>query len=380
MKRKTNIAVRIRRFLKNTLRLIVLSPLYYVCCLFPVKKNLVVLADGHQNSIPYSMVVLRDRLHSIDGLTVKEYFRDYSFCSPVKGLCIMLGFMPLYARAEYVFISDCFIPAAACRKRRGTTLVQLWHSGGLMKKVGIDSPEDSAAMMKDQYRNTDVFTASSDVVSDVLSHAMMIPRECFCTSGVSRIDLLYRADREADIRRRFFEDYPEYKGKKIILWTPTFRGDVHSGHLVGADDILRLRDEVSDNIVVLIKTHRFSNGVDLDTTPEFTSNELLAVADALITDYSSILFDYLYYRRPIILYAPDLAAYEAARGLYPDYKKMPAYFADDYTSLYDAVTTIDAWADEPYRARLDVLWESDMAYCDGNSTDKLLRLLKIIPE
>ncbi len=375
---KNSTAVSARRALKNIISTLILAPFYYISCLRPVKKGLVVIADGHGDTIPYSMTVLAERLRDLPHIQLVEYFHDYSFVSKAKGLGVMLRFMPLYARAEYVFITDCFIPSSAPKKRRGTTLIQLWHSGGLMKKVGIDSPEDSSAMKKGQYRNTDVFTASSDAVSDVLSRAMMIPRNIFSNSGVSRIDLLYDKERAEGIKRRFFESYPEYLGKRIVLWAPTFRGDVHSAYFIGSDDVLRLRREIGEDTVILIKTHRFGGGKELDITPDFTSNEILTFADMLITDYSSIYFDYLYYRRPIVLFAPDLDEYEARRGLYPDYRRMPGCFADSYDSLYRAVTEVDAWANEDYKKRLDELWNKDMVYCDGNSTDKLLRQLKII--
>ncbi len=375
---KKSIAVSLRRAMKNVISALLLAPLYYICCLFPVKKGLCVIADGHGCELPYSMSVLEARLRRLPNVQTVTYLHDYSFVSKVKGLIVMLRFMPLYARAEYVFISDCFIPSAAPRKRRGTTLIQMWHSGGLMKKVGIDSPEDAAAMKKDQYKNTDVFTASSAAVSDVLSRAMMIPREVFSEAGVSRMDLLCDEERAREIKERFFEAYPQYRGKRIVLWAPTFRGDVHSAYLVGGEDILRLRKEVGEDTVILAKTHRFGGGAELDLTPDFTSNEILTFADILITDYSSIYFDYLYYRRPIVLFAPDLDEYEARRGLYPDYKNMPGYFARDYRALYRAVTEADTWANEGYRRDLDALWEKDMAYCDGESTDKLLRQLKII--
>ena len=52
------------------------------------------------------------------------------------------NFMQVYAQAEYVFINSYFLPVSSCRKRKETTVVQLWHSGGLMKKMGYDTTED----------------------------------------------------------------------------------------------------------------------------------------------------------------------------------------------------------------------------------------------
>lgn len=374
------VLTRLRRAMKYFTCFALLAPCYYLFCLWPVEKGLVVMADGHQDKIPYSMRILRDKLVTMPDVRVVEYFRDYSFCNPVKGLWIMLRFMPLYARAEYVFLCDCFVPTTCCRKRKGTKVVQLWHSCGLMKKVGVDSPEDANAMMKTQYRNTDVFTTSSDAVSDVLSKALRIPRENFSTAGISRMDLLYRKEREERMRRFFYRNYPQYRGKKILLWAPTFRGGVHFGFLEGQEEILQLQEELADTHAILIKTHRFANSRDINSDVRLSAEQLLTVADGLITDYSSIYFDYLYYRKPVILFAPDLEDYERRRGLYPKYEQTPGCIARNGEQLRQAILTMDDWADDSYRQAQDRLWQEQMAFCDGRSTDKLLEELGLLQQ
>lgn len=372
------VIIRLRRGLKYLISFALLAPCYYLSCLRPVCKGLVVLADGHQNSLPYSMQALREKLNELPNVTVTEYFHDYSFCNPLKGLWIMLRFMPLYARAEFVFLCDCFVPTTCCHKRKDTTVVQLWHSCGLMKKVGVDSPEDSNAMMKTQYRNTDVFTASSDVVSDVLSKALLIPRENFSTAGVGRMDLLYRKDRVRSLRKYFYKTYPQYRGKKLLLWAPTFRGGVHYGFLDGKEEILRLQKELADTHVIIVKTHRFAKSKDIDSDVKLTAEQLLTFADGLITDYSSIYFDYLYFRRPVILFAPDLESYEEQRGIYPKYEDTPGYIARNEDQLRQAILTMDTWANEDYLAAQNKMWAEQMDYCDGRSTEKLLDQLGLL--
>lgn len=369
-----NLKSALRRGLKWAVIKLILAPWYHVCCLQPIQDNLVVLADGHQDSMPYSMEAIAAQLRAKPGLQVEEYFHSYSFRGAGEGLRVMLRFLPLYARARYVFLCDYFVPAA-CGKRRGTTLVQLWHSGGLMKKIGLDSPEDASGFLRCMYRCTDSFTASSAAVSDVLSAALALPRERFSQAGVTRMDLLYDEARSAAIRRRFEASHPELKGKKLLLWTPTFRGNVKNAHLDGADEIQRLQKELPEDWFLLIKTHRFSNSAHLNNLNDFTSDELLTLADAMITDYSSIYFDFLFFRKPIILFAPDLDAYIRDRGLYIDYRKLPGRLAQNYEQLRDAVLQMDSWADGEYMQALDRLWEHDMGYCDGHSCEKLLRQL-----
>ena len=363
----------LRRCAKWCVIHLVLAPWYHLCCLRPVEPDLVVLADGHQDSIPYSMTAIAARLRQKPELRIAEYYHNYSFCGAFKGLGIMLRFLPLYARARYVFICDYYLPTA-CGKRNATTLVQLWHSCGLMKKMGLDSPEDAAGFVKGMYATTDLFTASSAPVADILSRAVGLSRDRFPETGVTRMDLLYDQQRTQALRQRLEESHPELAGRKLLLWAPTFRGNARSAYLTGAEEVLRLRQELPEDWAVLIKTHRYA-GRDLNSLPDFSSDELLPLADALITDYSSIYFDFLYFRKPILLFAPDLEEYTHSRGLYIDYRQLPGRLATDYAQLRQAVEEMDAWADEDYRAQLDRLWEEQMNYCDGHSCEKLLRLL-----
>ena len=78
---------------------------------------------GHQNKMPYSMFALSRELKKYPDVKVVEYFHDYSFCGMVKSLMVMMRFMPLYARAKYVFISDCYVPVSCCKKRKETVVV-----------------------------------------------------------------------------------------------------------------------------------------------------------------------------------------------------------------------------------------------------------------
>ena len=370
---------KIRRWLKHWVGFYLLNPLYRLCCLLPIDPNLVVLADGHQDRMPYSMIVLTQELKKYPEIRVVEYYRDYSFCGAFKGLCVMLRFMPLYARARYVFISDCYIPVSSCKKRKGTTVVQLWHSCGLMKRVGTDSTVEKEGISKWQYRNYDVFTTSAPCVSDTLSRAMKISRSIFSEVGVSRMDTLFCEHSVAKIRKNFFSHCPEYHGKKIILWAPTFRGSVQKGYLVGQEMILRLQKELPEEYALIIKTHRFARSKDIDTQIPFSAECIQVVADILITDYSSIYFDYLYFRRPVILFAPDLQQYQTAVGLYRPYESLPGRIAQNYEELSKAVLQASSWSNESYKKQQDALWNEQMAYCDGNSTDKLLKEIGLLP-
>jgi CDP-ribitol ribitolphosphotransferase len=352
-----------------------LSPLYSICALKLVKSNLVVLADGHRFDMPHSVMMVKMHLSEMPDLEVVEYYRDYSFVNPIKGIFAMMSFMPLYARARYVFITDSFIPVSACKKRKETTVIQLWHSSGLMKKIGYDSPQEADTVFEFQYRNYAVFTGASPMVGDVLSNAMRLPRETFVDTGVTLIDYNYREDLIAGFKKEFYSAYPEYEGKRIVLWAPTFRGTPREGYLVGQEEVWRLSQSLPDDYAVIIKTHRNSKMKEYDTEMEYRADMLIHVADVLITDYSSIYFDYLSKKLPIILFCPDLQKYREERGIYIDYESLPGKHVCDYDGLFNAVMEADSWADEAYRKRLDDVFKEHMSLCDGRSCEKLFKLI-----
>ena len=124
-----------RKYIKMFMQGVVL-PLFY--CLHrwkPIDPRLVIFADSHHDSLPFSMERMRDEMRA-RGFTIMECVSDYQARGAISAFRSMTAFMRYYARARYVFICDYFLPAAACRKKKETEVIQLWHSGGLMKKFG----------------------------------------------------------------------------------------------------------------------------------------------------------------------------------------------------------------------------------------------------
>lgn len=109
-------------------------------------------------------------------------------------LRFLVRFMRAYATAEYVFICDYFLPAASCKKRPETTLVQLWHSCGLMKKIAFDTGEDIPKNYRgNMFGNYSYLTMSAQVCVPVHAHALRIPQErIVATASAGRIITLIR--------------------------------------------------------------------------------------------------------------------------------------------------------------------------------------------
>jgi CDP-ribitol ribitolphosphotransferase len=141
--------------------------------------------------------------------------------------------------------------------------------------------------------------------------------------------------------------YPALIGRRVVLYAPTFRGRGIGKHAAPGVDAARLRAALPGGDVLVLKTHpnldpaaTATEGYDVVVDPTADINDLLALTDILITDYSSSVVEFALLQRPIILLVGDLAEYEVDPGLYLDYRtEMIGTQVIDTDGIVDAITT-----------------------------------------
>ena len=161
--------------------------------------------------------------------------------------------------------------------------------------------------------------------------------------GIPRIDLFFNESLKQEAISRVYKAYPNLEGKKLILYAPTFRGanqaDMHMDIPFDLDEVLRSLDKQT---ILGLKMHPFvrnlpdltgyDNVIDMSTYPEI--NDILLVSDLLITDYSSIVFEYSLLERPMIFYAHDRDTYIKERDFYYEYESLvPGPIVDNTNDL-----------------------------------------------
>ena len=165
--------------------------------------------------------------------------------------------------------------------------------------------------------------------------------------------------------------------RRLVLFAPTWRGGVSKRELDREALLADLTAMASrDDVLVVYRAHRLSEklltGVDLPVSvvpKDIDTNELLAAVDVLVTDYSSILFDFLPQKRPIVLYMHDIEDYRAERGLYLDPEEVPGLACYDRGELASAIGRAlagEGIADEEVLARY-------CPYEDGRASARLAR-------
>ena len=367
---------RVKQIIKMIFQQVILPVIYNIYAVKPVIPNTVILADAHHDEIPFSMLAIKDELMQHPELQITELYWNNSSCSVLGIFRNMACFMKKYATAETVIICDNFLPAASCRKRKGTSVIQLWHACGAFKKFGYDTSADIPSYYKGNVlANCDLVTVSSQICVKPFSSAMRLPEKAVRPVGVSRTDLYFNDTFNQACRNQFFSQYPNAQGKKIVLWVPTFRGNPGIASVKGLDDILHARDQLKDTHYFIIKLHPHTQAHIEGTNCSISSEELLPVADVVITDYSSILFDAMIYKHPLVLFVPDLDEYLDNRGFYLDYNTLPGLRAQNLEQLLQILTDEDLLHSSVNKVYTD-FYDKYMASCDGHSTNRIINYIK----
>lgn len=259
-------------------------------------------------------------------------------------------------------------------------VVQLWHGTGTIKKFGQDV--NTGDLERLEYRANQNIThliVNSEEVVDEYSSAFGVSEEKIYPIGLPRTDLLLDPGFLEKKRGQFLDQYPQVRRKRCILYAPTFRDsevDSPEIHL----DLLKMSDQMGSEDVLLIRLHphvaqkisweedRWDNIINVSEYPGVTT--LLATADVLITDYSSIVFEYCLRNKPMIFYAYDLERFEKeGRSFYRDYRSfVPGNVVQSTEEVLECLKRVE-------ENKAAAFTEQMFDKLDGNATLRLLELI-----
>lgn len=276
-----------------------------------------------------------------------------------------------------VWVDNC--RKGARFKKPGQFYLQTWH-GFALKRIERDTadklpPEFESYAMRDSAQ-TDLIVSDSDFMTGIYRNSFWYegPVEKF---GAPRNDILVRQDPEVykTVRQRF--GLPE--DCKIVLYAPTFRAD-SSLEPYGVD-YPRLRraceGRFGGRFAVLIRLHpnimelasdlTFDGETTFDASPYPDIQELLAAADVVVTDYSSLMFDFMLTRRPCFQFATDISAYRKDRNFYLPLDQLPFGLAENNDQLEEIITGFDG---DAYQQRLDRFRQQVGMLADGRGAER----------
>jgi CDP-ribitol ribitolphosphotransferase len=293
------------------------------------------------------------------------------------------------ARADVIFIDDTFFAVFGLRFGPGVRIVQLWHAAGAFKTVGYSrSAADTVAPLDpfgDAYKNQTHAVVSAEHDVPFYAEAFGMPEARVFPTGIPRMDRFFdplAKDRALAAAR---EAIPQIAGHAVWLFAPTYRGERVSDatYDLAALDLEALhRAAARRDAVVLFKMHPFVRErihpspaladrlIEVSDVP-IDVNDLLFSVDLLITDYSSIVFEYSVLDRPMLFFTPDLGDYGSERDFYVPFETfVPGRIVRTFPELLDAIEREDYEFEKvaPFARR-------HFAHLDGSSTDRVIDLV-----
>jgi len=238
------------------------------------------------------------------------------------------------ATSKFIVLDDFYPLVYPLKIRKNAELVQLWHAVGAFKTFGfsrIGRPGGPSPKSKN-HRNYTKAIVSSKHVAKHYAEGFGIDVEKVLPTGIPRTDVFFDQEYKKSMREKLYQEYPFLKDKKVIMFAPTFRGNgQQSAHYpMEMLNLKKLYENLKDEYVFLFKIHPFvKNDFSIpypysDFFYDFSHyreiNDLLFVTDLLITDYSSVCFEFALLNKPMIFFGFDVEDYVRSRDFYYEFQ------------------------------------------------------------
>lgn len=287
-----------------------------------------------------------------------------------------------HMRTAGVWVDNCRKPPYV-RKQKGQFYLQTWH-GCALKRVEKDVVESlDKRYVKMAIRDAkmcDVMISDSKFMTGIYRQSFWFDGEII-TCGLPRDDVVIHPDtinRDAIKHRVGIAD-----GKKVAMYAPTFRRDMGLGSYDLKYDTIAnsLQKSLGGEWVVLIRLHpniaNKSEAIEdknvIDVSSYGDAQELLLITDALITDYSSIMFDFMHTGRPGFLYASDIDEYREDRSFYYDIDQLPYTLATSNNELLD---NIERFNPPTHRKKINSFFDDIGAVKGGHASAIVVERIK----
>ncbi|GAA4838156.1 hypothetical protein GCM10023221_14450 [Luteimicrobium xylanilyticum] len=340
----------------------------------------VLFASEMRAGLEGNLLAVRDRLVE-RGLDQRLDLR-YSFrTSRTATSRSFLSVVQELARADIVLIDDYFPPLEKLKLKPGCRIIQVWHAGSGFKSVGFSrfGKFGSPGLTNAHRAYTYAITASHHL-KHVYAEVFGIEEEAVIPTGLPRIDTFLDPVAQEHARSEVYTEFPALRSKRVIMFAPTFRGRGanQAYYDYSQIDFQALYDLCGDDTVVAFRMHHFIHEPVpipdsmrdrfIDVASYRNGNNLLLVTDVLVTDYSSIIFEFSLLDRPMLFFAYDEQVYSAVRGFHRPYEETaPGKVCHTFDELLEAIRDQDFELErtEAFRAEnFDVI--------DTHSSDRVI--------
>lgn len=307
--------------------------LWYIFFSFlPIKRKKISIASDSRSDLSGNLYFVYEELYKRDlNLNVKLILNQRI---DSKKTFIKLFTTAYHFATSKIILIDDFYPLIYTLNIRGKQdLIQVWHAAGAFKTFGFSRTgrPGGPSPKSRNHRNYTKATVSSEGVREHYAEGFGITVDKVYATGVPRSDIFFDEDYKKYVQSVLYEKYPFLKDKKVILFAPTFRGNGQASaffpfHVM---NFKHLYENLNEDYVFLFKIHPFVNN-KLTIPYEYADffydfsefreiNDLLLITDVLITDYSSVCFEYALLNKPMLFYGFDVEEYIRTRDFYYNY-------------------------------------------------------------
>ncbi len=367
--------------------------IYQLCRILPIHKKRVLCIvthdDGEGSNVSLTVKALKEQEagYSFSYITKKDTLE-------VKGLSSLRSLFAFFlqkpnqlARAQIILMDNIFLPFAYLRIRKGVKVIQLWHGTGTIKKFGQDVNTGKLRSLEEKAnRNITHLIVNSEETRKLYAKTFGINENRVFAIGLPKTDeMLIRINRTtADgmnpDKELIYNKYAIPKNSRLILYAPTFRDqELHNPEVL--TKLEDLRKGLPEDCYLGLRLHPFiaKNCLGTELPPrvcqlsfESDLTAVLMASDLLITDYSSIVFEYCLTERPMVFFAYDLEEFsDHGRGFYYNYESYvpgPVVFDAEGAATIIRENRFD-------QGRIKSFIESNFVYRDGNATERLLKII-----
>ncbi|MDX3311040.1 bifunctional glycosyltransferase/CDP-glycerol:glycerophosphate glycerophosphotransferase [Streptomyces sp. NPDC054884] len=372
--------------LKPPVRTAVLAGYYRAQRMLPVKKDVAVFAAYWNTDYACNPAAVHQKLLELaPEIKTVWVLKAGSRNTPPPGTAVVhpgsFGFWRAMARGKY-FVNNVNFPTRVL-KRPGQVHVQT-HHGTPLKRMGVDLVDYPIAQgelemqtLMQRVDRWDYSVSSNSFTTAVWERAY--PAEYTSLDyGYPRNDVLVNATDEDRARAR--EKLGLAPGAKVVLYAPTHRDyHVRPRPLL---DLEHFAERLGEDFTVLARAHYFNlvtgaGAADgsriVDVSGHTSIEELFLAADCLLTDYSSLMFDYALLDRPIVIFANDWEIYRATRGTYFDiHVESPGHVVETEEDLL-GVFLSGRWSDDNAAKARAEFRRRFCEYDDGRAAERLVR-------
>ncbi|WP_050183443.1 CDP-glycerol glycerophosphotransferase family protein [Domibacillus robiginosus] len=308
---------------------------------------------------------------------------------------VVFGINPFYmirsiyhlATSRHVLVDNYYGFLAAVHFKKSVECIQLWHASGALKKFGLQDTSVKQRSRRAKKRFLKVYSrfhkvvAGSDQMAHIFIESFHLQKSQILPTGVPRTDFFFNKKSLYNAKQRITDQYPVIRHKKVILYVPTYRDHKLKDFVLGLD-IGKMAEQLGNNYTVLLRLHpAVQNNLTFEekyldfvvdvSSDQYEINELLAVADFLITDYSSIPVEFSLLQKPMIFFTYDLEEYQQIRGVSEGFERdLPGPIVRDTASVIHCIqeNRFDLGAIRSYAEK----WN---AYSNGQASYNIVRYL-----